>query len=194
MSDFESAAAQFNAEVERNGWGQSCDPSNGFFLRECRDLAALWADAAPPGGIPPRDAMTPRKLKPYLTRLILAERTLDTPPRLRFRLVGTLIGNTLTDRTGKYFDDPSATAEQTTRWTKSALLTFCARHPLRFVMRSQNSVTGEMVCMPLADEDGRDRFILSYGYYDPLRNWSVQEAPTIARISPTRSGFLSPAG
>ncbi len=194
MSDFESAAAQFNAEVERNGGGQSCDPANGFLLRECRELAALWAAAAPPGGLPPRDAMTPRKLKSYLTRLILVEKTLDAPPRLRFRLVGTLITNTLTDRTGKYFDDPGATPEQTSRWTNSALLTCSARRPLRFVMRSKSTVTGEMVCMPLADEEGRERFILSYGYYDPLRDWSAGQEPTIARLRTTRPESLSPAG
>ena len=194
MNDFAAAAAQFNAEVERNGWGQFCDPANDFILPECRELAALWSEAAPPGGVPSRDAMTARKLKPYLARLILVEQTQQTPPRLRFRLVGTLITHTLTERTGKYFDDPGATPEQTARWTKSMLLTFLARRPLRFFMCGQNSVTGEMVCMPLADENGRERLVLGYGCYDPLRDWSVQGVPAVARISATQPESSLPAG
>ena len=194
MSDFESAAAQFNAEVERHGWGQFCDPTNGFLLPECRDLAALWTEAAPPGGLPCRDAMTARKLKPYLARLILVEQTLDTPPRLRFRLIGTLITNTLSERTGKYFDDPSATPQQTARWTKSAQLALAARRPLRFVMRNQNAVTGEMVCLPLADENGLPRYVLAYGCYDPLRDWTASAEPAVARFKSRPSESLLPAG
>jgi hypothetical protein len=194
MSDFESAAAHFNAEVERNGSGQFCDPANAFLLPECRALAALWIGAAPAGGLARRDAMTARRLKPYLARLILVEQTLQTPPRLRFRLVGTLITPTLSERTGKYFDDPSASPEQTARWTATTLLALKARRPLRFVMRGQNAVTGEMVCLPLADENGRERFVLAYGCYDPLRDWTVREGPEVARISSMPQESLSLAG
>ena len=192
MSDFDSAAAHFNAEVERHGWGQFCDPTNAFLLPECRELAALWTAAVPAGGIPGRDAMTPRKLKPYLPRLILVELVQETPPRLRFRLVGTLITNTLSERTGKFFDDPGASPQQTARWTQSTLLALGAGRPLRFVMRTQSAVTGEMVCLPLAGEDGKPRFVLAYGCYDPLRDWN--ETKVVARVSSRPMEFLSPAG
>ena len=188
MSDFESAAAHFNAEVERHGWGQFCDPANAFILPECRALAEIWSAAAPPDGLPRRDAMTARKLKPYLPRLILVELVEEAPPRLRFRLIGTIITNTLSERTGKYFDDPSATPQQTARWTQSALLALKARRPVRFFMASAGSVTGEMLCLPLADEEGRPRFVLAYGCYDPLRDWTGEPARvgsrTLESVSP----------
>ncbi len=190
MGDFEHGAAQFNAEVERHGWGQFCDPAGAFILPECRQLAALWSAAAPDGGIPPRTVMTPRRLKPYLPRLILVERVQETPPRLRFRLIGTLITNTLSERTGKYFDDPGASPQQTARWTQSALLTLGARRPARFFMGTRSHVTGEMLCLPLAGEDGTPRFVLAYGCYDPLRDWSVPDA----RLKPIPAESLSPAG
>ncbi|MEI9990336.1 MAG: hypothetical protein WDM86_09880 [Rhizomicrobium sp.] len=192
MGDIEQAAARFNAEAARHGWGQFCDPANAFLMPECGEVSAMWTAAAPAGGLPGRGAMTARRLKPYLPRLVLVELVQAAPPRLRFRLVGTLVANTLSERTGTFFDDPGATPQQTARWTQSALLALGARRPLRFFMRTKNDVTGEMVCLPLCDEAGQPRFVLTYGCYDPLRDWSAPDAG--ARLRPIPAESASPAG
>ena len=172
MQGLDKAVAEFNARAAREGWDQYCDPANGFVMPECFELAALWTRLTADGALPKRDAFTARMLKPYLARLAMVELLEQEPPRLRFRLIGTTLTGTLSERTGQHFDDKSATPQQTARWTQSALLTLAARQPMRFYMAGEAAVFGEMLTLPLADANGAPRFVLAYGKYDPTRDWS----------------------
>lgn len=171
----DDAIAQFNRRAREGHWIQYCDPENAFVLEDCEKLATLWLSARGTNAIPTRDALTARALKPFLPRLVLVEMEQRAPPVLRFRLVGTVITQTLEERTGQRFDHEKTTEEQRERWTQSCLLTLELGRPLRFPMRIQRAIVGEMLAMPLAGEKGEPRFVLAYGRYEPSRDWSVRE-------------------
>src|SRR5690242_12734119 len=127
MESREQAIAQFNAQAEAKGWVQYCDPANDFIMRECEELIELWNWARGEREMPARDDLPVRTLKPYLQRLSLVERIQDDPPRFKFRLVGTIMTRSLSERTGQAFDHESATPEQTERWTESTLLSLAVK-------------------------------------------------------------------
>ncbi|MGN6149578.1 MAG: PAS domain-containing protein [Rhizomicrobium sp.] len=178
----EQAIAQFNAQAEAKGWLQYCDPANDFVMRECEELIELWNWARGDRDLPARDDLPARTLKPYLPRLSLVERIENDPPRFKFRLVGTVMTRSLSERTGQAFDHESATQEQTDRWTESTLLSLTVKQPLRFPTVVQRHMVGEMLLLPLADETGEPRFVIAYGRYEPTRDWSVREASVRAQV------------
>lgn len=183
MDNIDSAIAQFNALAEERGWVQYCDPSNAFVMRECEELIELWNWARGERKLPCRDDLPARTLKPYLPRLSLVERIQDDPPRFKFRLVGTIMTRSLSERTGQAFDHESATPEQTERWTESTLLSLAVKQPLRFPIVIERHMVGEMLLLPLADEAGEPRFVICYGRYEPMRDWSQREARSFAAAS-----------
>jgi hypothetical protein len=179
----EQAIAQFNAQARASNWVQYCDPDNAFVMRECDELIELWNWARGDRELPARDDLPMRALKPYLQRLSIVERIQDDPPRFKFRLVGTIMTRSLSERTGQAFDHESATQEQTDRWTHSSLLSLAVKQPLRFPTVMQRLMVGEMLLLPLADETGMPRFVLAYGRYEPTRDWSVRESRTFTAAS-----------
>jgi hypothetical protein len=172
----EQAIAQFNAQAKAKGWLQYCDPDNAFIMRECEELIELWNWARAGRDLPFRDDLPVRALKPYLPRLAMAELIGKEPPRFKFRLVGTIMTRTLSERTGQTFDHESATPEQTERWTGTSLLTLATKTPMRFPIVIQKLTVGEMLLLPLADETGEPRFVMAHGRYEPSRDWSVRES------------------
>jgi len=183
MDNARDAIAQFNARAEERGWIQYCDPANAFVIRDCEELIELWNWARGDKIMPSREEMPVRVLKPYLARLAVAEQIEKNPPRFKYRLVGTLVTQTLDERTGQTFDDESATLEQTERWTHSALLSFTVKTPLRFPIVVQRRTIGEMLLLPLSDETGEPRFVMAYGRYEPMRDWSKREARSFVSAS-----------
>jgi len=183
MDNADDPIAQFNARAEASGWLQICDPSNDFVMRECEELIELWNWARGDREMPARDDLPARVLKPYLARLAMAEQIEKHPPRFKYRLVGTIVTQTLDERTGQTFDDESATQEQTERWTHSALLSFELKKPLRFPIVIQRRTVGEMLLLPLAGDAGAPRFVLAYGRYEPTRDWNRREARSFASAS-----------
>jgi hypothetical protein len=182
MESREHAIAQFNAQAEAKGWLQVCDPGNAFILRECEELIELWNWARGGRALPHRDDLPARTLKPYLQRLSLVERIENDPPRFKFRLVGTVMTRSLSERTGQTFDDKSASTEQTERWTASALLSLALKEPLRFPTVIEKHMVGELLLLPLADDSGEARFVIAYGRYEPSRDWSVREGAVRAHV------------
>lgn len=174
---------QFNALARANHWVQYCDPGNEFVLRECEELIELWNWARGERDLPTRDDLPVRALKPYLARLSIVERIENDPPRFKFRLVGTIMTQSLSERTGQTFDHESATQEQTERWTHSSLLSLAVKTPLRFTVVMQRLTVGEMLLLPLADEQGEPRFVLAYGRYEPTRDWSRRDARCFSAAS-----------
>lgn len=183
MDNLHDAIAQFNARAEERNWVQYCDPDNAFIMRECDELIELWNWARGDKDMPARDDLPVRVLKPYLPRLSLVERIQDDPPRFKFRLVGTIMTRSLSERTGQAFDHESATEEQTDRWTQSSILSLTVKRPLRFPTVMQRHMVGEMLLLPLADETDTPRFVIAYGRYEPTRDWSVREPRSFAPAS-----------
>jgi hypothetical protein len=183
MENLDRAIAEFNTRADADGWMQFCDPAGSFVLRDCEALIDIWHSARGDRDLPCRDDLTARALKPFLPRLAMVERVQIDPPRFRFRVVGTKVTQTLSERTGQSFDHESATPEQTQRWTHWAILSLAAKTPLRFPIRLHKKIVGEELSLPLADKNGEPRFILSYGAYEPTRDWSVREALALAEAS-----------
>jgi hypothetical protein len=179
----EQAIAHFNAQATEKGWLQYCDPSGAFVMRECEELIELWNWARGDRELPFRDDLPVRALKPYLPRLAMAELVAKDPPRFKFRLVGTILTRTLSERTGQTFDHETATQEQTERWTHTSLLAIETRTPLRFPIVIQKLIVGEMLLLPLADETGEARFVMAHGRYEPSRDWSMPEASVRAQTN-----------
>ena len=176
MPAVERAIHDFNECAKARGWVQLCDPTNAFVTCECRELIAIWDAARHGRTLPARDDLGVRALKPYLPRLVLVEREGNEPSRFRFRLVGTIVTQTLSERTGQSFDHETASEEQKERWTESCRLALFAQRPLRFSMLSARKIVGELLMLPLSGASGKPRFVLGYGRYEPMRDWSVREA------------------
>ncbi|HEY4116053.1 MAG TPA: PAS domain-containing protein [Rhizomicrobium sp.] len=181
----EDLIRQFNLRAKARAWLQFCDPDNGFVLDECAALSDLWHNTRNGGPLPRRSDLTPQLLKPYLSRLALVEMVEREPPAFRFRLVGTTVTNSLSERTGQGFDHESATAEQTERWTNSTLLSLQVLKPLRFPIVIAGRMVGETVLLPLADDDDQPRFVLAYGRYEPQRNWNAAYPASVVAAAAT---------
>jgi hypothetical protein len=171
---------QFNLRAKAKAWLQFCDPDNGFVLDECAELSELWHNTRNGRAIPRRGDLTPKLLKPYLSRLVLVEMAETDPPAFRFRLVGTTVTNSLSERTGQGFDHHTATAEQTERWTNSTLLSLQVLRPLRFPIVIAGRMVGETISLPLANDQDEPRFVLAYGRYEPQRNWNARVSAPLA--------------
>jgi hypothetical protein len=178
----ENLIEQFNLRAKAKAWLQFCDPDNDFSLGECAELSALWHRTRNRRDIPRRSDLTPQLLKPYLSRLVLVEMVDGDQPSFRFRIVGTTVTNTLSERTGQGFDHHTATAEQTERWTNSALLSLQVLTPLRFPIVIAGRMVGETISLPLANDKDEPRFVLVYGRYEPQRDWN---AAVSAALAPT---------
>lgn len=177
MASLRTDAESFNRRAADRAWHQLCDPGLCFVNADFQDLLAIWQELAVDGNTPMRSQMTPRRLKPYLTRLVLSERVETSPPRYRFRLMGTRIVNVLGERTGQFFDD-DATPRQYERWTASHELVLAHRQPIRLVghaaLDAQNHLFSELMFLPLSDDAGDARFVMGFGQYSPDRGaWEI---------------------
>lgn len=177
MANLRADAETFNRTAATHGWQQLCDAGLCFENSEFQDLLAIWRALAADGATPARNQMTPRRLKPYLPRLVISERVEKSPPRYRFRLMGMRIVEVLGERTGKYFDE-DATPRQYDRWAASHDVVLAHRQPLRLIghaaLDAQNHLFSEILLMPLNDDAGDTRFVMGFAHYSPDRGaWEI---------------------
>lgn len=177
MANLRADAEIFNRNAADRGWQQLCDPGLCFENPEFKGLLAIWRDLSSDDAPPARSQMTPRRLKPYLPRLVISERVEKSPPRYRFRLMGMRIVEVLGERTGKFFDD-GTTALQYARWTASHELVLAHRQPMRLIghaaLDAQNHLFSELLFLPLSDDAGEARFVMGFGHYSPDRGaWEI---------------------
>jgi len=172
--DTRAAVESYNAHSEEEGWEQLCDPDLGFARDDFRSVIALWTRQAASRPLPARADMTARVLKPFLPNIALKERVETDPSRYRWRIVGTRIAQVLGERTGK-FTDEGAPPKAAARWNTSCDLVLTSGRPLRFVgrvlMPGKDFLTGELLFMPLAGDDGHARFVMGFGHYSAERTW-----------------------
>ena len=168
MLDIKVAAKAHNEKSARRNWRQLCDPDLSFDEPFFNDLIALWRSKLGSAQIPKRSAITIRELKPFLTNIAIMERIKENPSQYRWKLVGTKVAQVLGEHTGKLLED-GITHEQLSRLSESFDMVLEAGQPWRFygevTLNGRDYLIAENLYLPLADEDGKARFIMALCRY-----------------------------
>ncbi len=182
-----AGAADYNDAALRESWPTLCDVTLDFGQPDLGRLLAVWRSQAGESGIPPRQAMSPRVLKPFLRDVALYERLAgnDGGRRYRVRLMGTGFAQIVGDMTGKFVDE-AVPAEFLPRWHAALDATLAARVPLRFLGREDTNhmafLTGEFFSAPLAADDGQLNLVLSAARFSGRQPWEEVEAETRKKL------------
>jgi hypothetical protein len=180
-----ASASAFNKAAAAGGWPILCDASCAFDNPTLSDLLALWRDEAK-DGIPLRNAMTARKLQPFMRNIAIYERIgEDLQRRYRVRLMGSGIVQYYGELTGKYVDEV-VPEKYLPRWYALSDLPLLSGKPVRLVLRAdtfdKSYLVAEYFCAPLASDNGLTKFILIGIAFDGKRPWNVVEAETRAKL------------
>ena len=183
-----SSPAAFNETAASKGWPLLCDETCSFDHTMLSELLALWQREAS-NGIPSRNALTARKLQPFMRNIALYERNGEgAQRRYRVRLMGSGIVQYYGELTGKFFEEavPEKYLERWYAWTDISLL---AEKPLRIVLRAdtfdKSYLTAEYLCAPLKTEAGLAKFVLVGMVFDGKLPWTVVEAETRQKLGLT---------
>jgi hypothetical protein len=182
------AAESFNAAALREGWPAICDHTLKFDSSNLADLLSIWSRFALEGCTPSRGQLSPQTLKPLLRSIVIYERVQDGTcvRRYRVRLVGSSMAAVIGDLTGKFLDDvvPESFLP---RWHACLDATLSARHPLRFLTRSDTNhmefLVGEYFSAPMLAADGSESMILGGSHFDGRRPWATVEREARAALA-----------
>src|SRR3569832_2727711 len=103
MTDLRDPIARLKDRIAKSGWGIRVDETLSFVQPELVAFYALWrAKAEEVGGLPPREMLDIRSLKPYLAHLSVAERVESAPGKFSYclRLQGSFIAEKIGNHTG----------------------------------------------------------------------------------------------
>jgi hypothetical protein len=191
-----ASATAFNEAASHGGWPILCDEGCGFDNPMLSGLLTLWQDEAK-NGIPPREAMTARKLQPFMRNIAIYERIGEgAQRRYRVRLMGSGIVQYYGELTGKYFDEV-VPEKYLPRWYGVSDLPLLCGKPVRLILRAdtfdKSYMVAEYLSAPLTTDSGLTKFILIGMAFDGKRPWSVVEAETRAKLglaAPPESALL----
>jgi hypothetical protein len=178
----------FNDAAAQNGWPILCDGGCDFSNPVLADLLSLWqAEAA--GGVPARQAMTARKLQPFMRNIAIYERIGEAAQRrYRVRLMGSGIVQYYGELTGKYVDE-AVPEKYLPRWYALSDISLMMQRPVRLVLRAdtfdKSYMVAEYLCAPLAADGGAVKFVLLGMNFDGRRPWSVVEAEARQKLGLT---------
>ncbi len=183
-----ASATTFNETAAHDGWPILCDEGCGFDSAMLSELLALWQDEAK-DGIPARDAMTARKLQPFMRNIAIYERIGEgAMRRYRVRLLGSGIVHYYGELTGKYFDE-AVPQIYLPRWYGVSDLPLLCGKPVRFVLRAdtfdKSYMVAEYLSAPLTSDSGLTKFVLVGMVFDGKRPWNVVEAETRTKLGLT---------
>lgn len=157
----------FNALAASKAWPIRFEEASHFDHPKLNEALALWLSEAGHGH-PSRNAVTARKLKPFLPNVTLIERSAEEGRgRYRFKLVGTEISRLFGEKTGAFLEDavPLAFVE---RWSAAYDAVFSANCPIRALTRFEldrvSFLDGETFFAPLRNEDGEGSVLLAATY------------------------------
>ena len=181
-----ASAAAFRDTAALGEWPILCDEACDFDSPVLANLLALWRGEAA-GGIPARNAMTARKLQPFMRNIAIYERIGEAVQRrYRFRLLGSGIVQYYGELTGKYLDE-AVPEKYLPRWYAVADLPLASRAPVRFLLRAdtfdKSYMVAEYLCAPLTSDSGLAKFILVGMVFDGRRSWATVEAETRERLA-----------
>lgn len=156
-----------------------CDETLGFEHAMLTELLTLWRSEAAEG-IPARNALTARKLQPFMRNIAIYERIGEgAQRRFRVRLMGSGIVQYYGELTGKYFDE-AVPQKYLDRWYALSDISLQAQKPVRFILRAdtfeKSYMTAEYLCAPLKTDTGLAKFVLVGIVFDGRRPWNVVEA------------------
>ena len=164
MARMIQVAALYNARAQAKGWASYCDSTLSFDHAGFHQLVGLWHALRGDGPLPPRHALTARRLKDFLPDLALYERQ-EAPDgyRHRCRLMGTRVAQVYGEHTGKVMEEflPPRHVE---RFCASMDDTLAAGVPLRFLARTASAdsdyFSAEYCLLPLADTLGAATMVM----------------------------------
>jgi hypothetical protein len=171
MADLRDPIARLKARIAKSGWGIRVDESLAFVQPELTALHALWrAKADEMGGLPPREMLDIRSLKPYLGHLSVSERVESAPGKFSYclRLQGSFMAEMFGNQTGKLLED-AAPPELAERWTfvYDALLEM--KRPLRlqgtYKQEGMEHLIAETLAVPLGNAGRKPVSVLAATYY-----------------------------
>jgi hypothetical protein len=172
MTDADDPIARLKARIKERGWGTAVDETLSFNQPELRSLLDVWrAKADTVNGLPRREDLDMRLLKPFLRHLSVSERV-DLGGRFSYRL--RLQGSTMADyfgsQTGKLLEE-AAPPELAERWVACYDALLEARRPLRLVgtydKGKMDYLIAETLAVPLGNGDAPPNSILAATYYTP---------------------------
>lgn len=180
-----ASAAALNQTADERGWPMLCDESLSFESPMLADLLALWQSEAA-NAIPPRNALTARKLQPFMRNIAIYERIGEGEKRrFRVRLMGSGIVQYYGELTGKYVDE-AVPEKYRDRWYAVCDTPLVSAKPQRVLLRSdtfeKSYMSAEYLCAPLATDAGLVKFILVGMVFDGRRPWAAVEAEARAKL------------
>jgi hypothetical protein len=173
-----ASAAALNEAATQNGWPILCDDTCDFTYPMLGELLDLWHHEAA-HGIPPRQALTARKLQPFMRDLAIYERLGEgIQRRYRIRLMGSGIVQYYGELTGKYVDEV-VPEKFLPRWYAISDVAIYGEKPVRLLLRAdtfdKSYMVAEYLCAPLRADAGTVKFVLMGMNFDGRRPWSVVE-------------------
>ena len=171
MADLRDPIARLKARIAKEGWGVRADETLSFVRPELKALYAVWrAKADELGGLPPREMLDIRSLKPYLGHLSVSERVESAPGKFSYclRLQGSFMAEMFGNQTGKLLEE-AASPELAERWTfvYDALLEM--KRPLRlqgtYRVEGMEHLVAETLAVPLGNGNRNPVSILAATYY-----------------------------
>lgn len=186
-----TSAAAFNDAAARLAWPILCDEGCNFGNPTLAALLALWKGEAA-GGIPARNAMTARKLQPFMRNIAIYERIGEgVQRRYRVRLMGSGIVQYYGELTGKYVDE-AVPEKYLDRWYAVSDLPLLSQQPARLILRAdtfdKSFMVAEYLCAPLTSDSGLVKFILLGMIFDGKRPWAHVESEERAKLGLAATG------
>jgi hypothetical protein len=157
--------------ISRQGWGISVDETLSFAQPELVALFELWrAKADEVGGLPPREMLDIRSLKPYLAHLSVSERVESAPGKFSYclRLQGSFMVEKFGNHTGKLLEE-AVPRELAERWTYVYDALLDMKRPLRlqgtYRQEAMEHLVAETLAVPLGNGDRAPVSVLAATYY-----------------------------
>jgi hypothetical protein len=157
--------------IRRHGWGISVDETLSFVQPDLAAFHAIWlAKAEKSGGLPQRDDLDMRSLKPYLAHLSVAERVAADSEKFRYRLrlQGSFMAEVFGNNTGKFLDEV-VTPDLAERWTCVYDAMLEMEKPLRlqgtYKRQDMEHLIAESLAVPLGNGGRAPVSVLAATYY-----------------------------
>ncbi len=187
----------YNAQARVLGWAGYCDPALHFDWPDFAGLVRLWHELRGDAALPPRDAMTARRLKDLLPNIALYERFTgaDGYHRHRVRLEGVRFARIYGNHTGQVMQD-FLPPEHAKRFCLGLDETLTAMAPLRFLARTDsadaNHLSAEFCTMPLADGEGRATMVMICTRFSAIP-WEIYLQAAMERLQIAQAKSLASA-
>lgn len=166
-----------NQRASREQWFYHCDPGLSFSDGYYDPLLKRWREILAKGKMPRRSEITARDLKDVLRNIVVFERISLSPPRYRWRLIGTSMTPITGDNTGKTFEE-TLPPDHIARWVACGDVILNEARPLRFIgrvhLKGREYLNAENLFVPLANDSDEPTFAMGLCRYTPRHSESSE--------------------